>query len=699
MQMMIGVGIELGQNAKDNGVIVPPMGPVSLITHVAGDGWQATHAAPDEVDPALTPAPVTVARRGFDAAGTAQIVDDHVFPTARVRLPYPDQLTLTEDQVALSDFVYADDAIDGVTNASQRPYPKPIAMWLNHDRDRATSAMYTLRLAVAHAHARNGRPVAAVRFIVSDGTAQVTQLVSEMSTISYAASGLSVPHFSAEVDLSGLAQSALLTVDAVIYPWVGEAFTLSLDADAYPSPNLTTLRLLNDRTGAYGTGFAYVDVALGDNASGAVSADAGSAATTPFASVPAAVTALRGFNAANFGRVNDAGGGVVRLVEGVYTQAAFKAQGAAVDIPLVIEAADPAKRATTILTDGGSSTFNGIPPLLKLRNITLRKAGGSVVFLDSGANSAASMLIAENCIWDAGNTNYYGAWAYRVGRLIQINCAIGAGGDPGQGNFFSSEALMGTAIGCQRCAGTMTYQAAGCSDLPEYNLRGPLGARPAMDGVFLGWNVFTNGTTANPIVSISAPIGPRGIAFVGNVVESWGVTTNAAIRLNADSDKNPAQNVVIQHNTVVGERANLLYLDGPVNVEKSAYVRFNLFHRYNVKSDVFASQSGNVGNWAARFKVGWAHNASIEGANNASSFDAISWLGDTACPGEIAGVAPLWQDDRSHSGSDTGGGVYAPLPGSGLPVVPMGQGAYPSDLFGHGILGGQSRIGAIGTTG
>lgn len=697
MQMTIGVGIELGQTTKAALNTVPPAAPPPPVTQILDDGWRAIHPNPSLFDPDAGPTSVFVTRQGFDASAIPTSVTDTLALTTRVRLPYPDQELLSSNDVALSDFVYAGDVLDGVSNNSVAAYPKPIAMWLNHDLERATSNMHILRLAVAHAHARNGKPVAAVKFVASDGTTSIEHVVSTMTATTYPASGLTVPHFAVEIDLSTLAQGALLTVDAVIYPWVGEAFTISVDADSYPSPNLTVLRLLNDRTGAYGASYAYVDAALGNDATAVVSATPSTAQAGPFATVAAAVTGINTFNAASFGRSNDAGGGIVRLVEGVHVHGAFKSQGNAAHIPLVIEAADPSKRDSTVLTDGGSSKFNGIPALLKLRNITLRKAGGSIVFLDSGANSAGSLLVTESCLWDANGTNYYGAWVYRVGRFVQIDCAIGAGGDPKQGNFFSTEAIMVSAIGCERCAGTITYQAAGCTDLPEFTLRSALGARPEMTGVFLGWNVFSNGTTANPIVSASAPIGTRGFAFVGNIVESWGTTTNAAIRLNADSDTNATENLVIQHNTVAGERANLLYLDGTVNVAKAGHIRFNLFHRYNIKSDVFAARGENTGNWPARFKVGWSHNVAIDGSNNASNFSASSWLGDLASSGESVGLEPLWQDDRSHSGANTGGGNYTPLPGSSLPVVPLDQAAYPTDLYGNNIIAGQSRIGAVTT--
>jgi len=698
MQLNIGLGVELGQSAKRALTSEEPATPAFAISLVSADGWQARHPDPDMFDPE-TSAPVIASRQGFDATGGTNRVSDTLKITTRVRKPYPNQSEFAPDSVALSDFVYAGDHVAGASNLSERAYPKPIAMWLNHDREHARGGVHTVRLAVAHAYARLGRPVAAVKFVLSDGQSESVQMVSAMTTLAFSASGLSVPHFAADMDLGGLQAGAMLTVDAVIYPWVGEAFTISTDADAYPSPNLTTLRLLNDRINDYGTAFAYVETETGDDATAVASTDPTLAKTYPFATIVAAVTAIRTFNAVTFGRDADAGGGIVRLGEGIHTCGAIKTPGSAAHVPLILEAADAERRATTILTDGGTSRFNGIPSLLTLRNLTLRKVGGNVVFLDSGASSADSMLVAENCVWDANGTSYYGAWVYRVGRFFQINCAVGAGGDPKHANFFSTEAIMGISIGCKGCAGTMTYQAAGCSELPEFSFRDPVGSRPAMQGVFLGWNIFSNGTTPNPIVNVSSQIGPRGFAFVGNIVESWGTTTNAAIRLNADSNLSATENVVLQHNTIAGERANLLYLDGNGNAVKSAHVRYNIFHRFNIKGDVFATRGENIGNWAARFKVGWAANASLFGANNEEGFGSASWLGEVRSDAEATQVDPVWQDDRSHSGTDQGGGTYIPQVGNNLPVVPLDGAAYPSDLFGNTIIGGQSPVGAVAPAG
>ena len=305
-----------------------------------------------------------------------------------------------------------------------------------------------------------------------------------MSVIAYSGSGLSVPHFSGHLDLSGLMQGELVTVDATIYPWVGDAFTISVDADPYPSPNLTVLTFLNDRTGGYGTAYAYVD-AVG--ASPAVSADPVSARTTPYATVAAAAAAIQSFNSGTFGRAN-ASGGVIRLEPGVHTHANFSATVVG-DVPLVLEAVDPAQTATTIYQDAGSSSSNGIPDRLKLRNITIRRnASGSVIFLDNSATTGSeNMLITEGCTWDDnGSGPSWSAWVYRVGRFWNIDCG---GVDCAHSAIFSSVFKTVIAIGSGNgSVQSATYHAAGCKDLNgTFEINSVVAHRPASVGDFVGW--------------------------------------------------------------------------------------------------------------------------------------------------------------------------------------------------------------------
>lgn len=82
------------------------------ISAVDSTGWQATMPTP--VDLALSA--VSVSRQGYTSAGATTTYSETLYTTKRVRLPYPNQATLTTDTVALDDYVYSTDTLPGVTN-------------------------------------------------------------------------------------------------------------------------------------------------------------------------------------------------------------------------------------------------------------------------------------------------------------------------------------------------------------------------------------------------------------------------------------------------------------------------------------------------------------------------------------------------------------------------------------------------------
>lgn len=651
--------------------------PVPLAS-INADGWTGTYPAPPaSFDPEASPKTVTVTRQGFDATATPVSVTETLTVMTRLRQPYPDQTTLTADQVALSDFVYQGDSIAGVTNASTRPYPKPVAMWLTPDLDRATTGTFTVRLAVAHAHARAGRPVAAVRFIVSDGTASAQVLVSAMTGASYAETGLTVPCFESALDLSGLAEG-ICTVDAVIYPWIGDAFTVSAEGDAWPSPNLAPLRVLNDRLGGYGTAYAYLDPVNGSDATGAASADAPTAAAAPFAGIAAAVAAIRDLNAASFGRA-DAGGGVVRLVDGEHVHAAFAGAAGTTTVPLVIEGAS---RAGTVYRDAGVSTTSSLPGHVVFRNLTLRKTGGSIVFLDG-----SDLLRLDNVRLDLNGQTEYDAWLYRVGRVQVIDSA-----DDGLLGAFGTAAKMVHLIGSRSASdGSALYDAA-ASDMRGAFSVAASGGRVAATGQFFGHCRIWQTDPSKPVVKAGSAIGPRGFALVGSVLEAINDDTSAALWINADGNVDPVENALLIGNTVVGARSNLLYQDtGTATVAKSGYMRFNVHTYRNTKSDVFGADGNLVGNWPFAFNAGARGNVALRGDNAGNAVTGTgNWLGEARALGDRYGsiaapINPDWADDASFYGSGLGGGDYTPGAASELPGIPAGDVAYPLDLAGRAL--------------
>ena len=660
----------------------------TTITTIQADGWRATDDAPPvEYDPVGAPVTLTVTRQGFDTTGAAVPVDDVVTVMKRVREPYPNQGTLTASDAALSDFVYAGDTIAGVTNDSTRAHPQPICYWLDHDLQRAVGQSYTARLAVAHHHARQGRPVAAVKFIATDGVTSVEQTVSAMTSVAYA-SGLSVPCFEAALDLSALMADTLVTIDAVVFPWVGAAFQASVDGSPYPSINFTTMRVLNDA--AYGTAYAYVDATNGSDATGVVSETPATAQAGPYATIDAAASAVQSFNNATFGR-NSASGGIVRLEPGTHTQGDFSSV-AVTDIPLVVEAADPAQKASTIWQDGGANNADINPDLLKVRNVTLQATDDFAVrlFSNNAGAGSSNMLVLDGCSLrkDPAKSSFWAAWINAVGRFWAIEVDSDA---TSAFNVFSSLNTMINQIGCSgRVGGGGVYNAAGCRGEIGYgnNGLGPGSDREVANGQFFGHHHLTL-TTNGRIMNFGQPVGPRGLAVVGSVLEFTGSLSSNTLWVNADGDTKAVENVVVQHVTSVGERINALYNDAGF-AAKSGQFRNSAFEEWNSKSDVFATDGAYVGNWPVIHHVGSEALGFLTGSASADTFGAGSWLGEVQPLGSVTGTsaAPLnpdWADDASADGSGLGGGDYTPGTATELPTIPAGRSAYPFDLKGNAI--------------
>ena len=697
--MFVMMGMGLGQIGAllgaGGGISAPPP-----ITAIAADGWRATYPTPPSLTPLSAPVTVTVSRQGFTPGGLATSVADTLTLMVRLREPYPNQTTLSPDQVSLSDFVYAADSIAGVTNGSELAYPHPIACWLTPDLERARGTTFTARLAVAHAYARLGKPVAAVKFIASDGTNTVEHLVSTMSQRQFA-SGLHAPYFEASINLAILAPATLCTLDVIIYPWVGAAFQASVQGSSYPSVNFTVLRFLNDRSGSYGEAYAYVDASAGNNATALVSATATTAASQPYATVAAAANAIRVFNNATYGR-DDAGGGTVRLVAGehVHSNYAAAASGA---MPLVIEAADPAARATTIYKDSGASVTAGCPQKLRISGITLKKVGASVIFLDNSATLATMdrMLVLENVAVDANGTAAYNSWIYRVGRMWLIDTATISG----MTTAASNTAKHITAVGSSGVVhGSGTYNMIACTSGGGVTAKPGVGNLQPGEGQLVSHCALGTATVANKVMLLEgAAVGPRGLAVIGSVLEHSGGSTSPAFSVFADNDVSPAENVLSLGNTVVGSRMNWLYQDvGTVTVPKRGFLKFTASLYRNTKTDIFGGNANLVGNWPAAFNVGNLSNAALLGDNSGNSITgAGNWLGEAPCLGSVYGspAAPLnaaWVNDQSFGAGGGGSGDYTPGPASALPLIPAGLAPYPVDLKGRALADdGTARIGAV----
>ena len=694
--MHIGLSLGIAPRRARTAVVALPFA-------INANGWTVSYPSPPAIDPVVNPQVFAVMRQGFNAAGQATTVSDSVTLMKRLRQPYPAQASLSADQVSLSDFIYQGDVIAGAVNNSTRAAPKPVAMWLTRDLTRATSNLLTARLAVAHAHGRNGKPVAAVRFIATDGTTTVEQVVGAMSARQWAASGLYAPYFECSLDISALAQGVLCTLDAIIYPWVGPAFRIGTDADSYPSANLSVLKFLNDRTGAYGTAYAYVDAVSGNNATAVTSATPATAAASPYLTIAAAAAAVQSFNNTNFGR-NSASGGVVRLKPGTHARTSFSTV-TVTDLPLVIEADSPANKASVIVTDGGVHLNDSLPDKTVWRNLTLRKTGASISIFDTNSTLATmtNMLALENVHVDLNGQTDYEGWFYRLGRIFAEEIT---GGWPKLFNAFSAHGKHAQLVGCNGAWNASGVHMACAARLTSAKL-GSVASQSntmASKGMFVGHCHLTQLTDAQVLFNHALTVDARGLALVQTVMEQCGGLTGAALAVNADNNTNPVENIIGVGLTVVGARTNILYQDtGTTTIAKSGCWVGCVHRTRNTKSDLFGTQSGaRVGNWPAVFQTGMRHNAILRGGDDSVVPGTTgAWAGEVAAPGGQYGTnaAPLnaaWVSDRSFDGTRAGGGDYTPGAGSVLGTLPGGFVHYPVDMLGRVIpTNGTAVIGAI----
>ncbi|MBU2359447.1 MAG: hypothetical protein KKB02_11030 [Alphaproteobacteria bacterium] len=672
-----------------------------MITAIAADGWQATWPVP----PADVGAgQVTVTRQGFDAAAAPLSAPETLRVLARVR--QPGSVSPSADQVALSDYVYAGDAVAAVTNASVRPYPYAHFAWLVRDRQEVRGNTIFLRIAVAHRHARNGRPVAGVRFIVKDHLgAETALLVTACTPQAYPVSGLTACVYEGTVDISALSavgapssfggtDAKALTIDAEFRPWIGTAHRISTITAGKTADQNTVLTFGNNRDNWRPTLYAYVAVGA---TGGAVSTDAATAATTPFPTTASANTALRNWHMTNTGR-GAMDGCVMRLTEGTHVHTTWAYRAADV-YAMTFENAPGTNPANVIYTDGGATTDTSFVRMVHLRNLTLRKSGTAAVrMLDSGSTDpAVSYLSAQNVVCDGAAPN--GNVIYRYGATYYEGCS--------QGQRYVTANKV---IGCRgRFLAAATTACVGTRD-PNGQISPNTAA--AAEGLFVAWSFITADKSVYlQTVSIGWTTSDLGVALVGNVFEIFGTGSGPAVLINGDGNTSSSRNITMIGNTVVGGRMNLSYTDagGAVRRDHLSVLRFNIFYEKNHKAGDFFAYDGEttnpvrVGNWSVRYGVGSLANTTLQGESRPNAGTAaypMSWFGDVLPTGSTAGtvatpLAVSFANDRS-AGAGTGDGDYRPVGTTDLAVIPAGLTPWPVDLKGHVLAtGGGAVAGAL----
>lgn len=690
--------------------------PAPLISAINGafqtndtGGWSATWASgtPPTFTPDSAPVTFTVSRPGFDTSGSATTYTDTITYTQRVRQAYPSQASLTTNIVALSDVIYSTDTVAGVTNNSPLTSPLPIANWCMPHRLTVGNTV-NLEVVAFHRNARGGKQVACVKFIGTDGTTTVSQIVSAAVISNRSGDQHAVITAACALDLSTLTDVHLITCNAEIYPWIGGAASVAKSATtSVVSGSLERAfspRYFYKNTTILATPtYAYV-ASTGSDTTGVASTTAATAAATPCLTVVGAINKIN----ASAGKVD---GGIVRVVDTVNlgtSPAGNMTQNAGC---VTVTRAPGTAKAAAIVTLGASMTpkigYAGVvSPLtagaLYFTDLTFVRSGS---FLMNGQAANPLEMIFDSVAFDGGSANaaYMGTFA----------------SSSHYGTTFTNLAL-----GTLNPAAPEHRIFRGCTGAPaSTNIEGWLhlgnswttpgvlsqfgqASTPptrTSSGMIAAFNVFTKAPSATGVIDIGATEDISNVAIVQNLFEVCHTTTSQfGIRNMGDTPAiGNSSHILFHNNTVTGfwdvGRNNDLYDNtvGTIRQHKLQSFVGNLLVQFNIKGDVFTSDGTHVGNWSAMYGCGfqgeWTQwvdaNSQGIGGSFAPAYPGLGSSFGTSATVPHAANAAIWTNYQGTTNTGTtpvaglGSGTYTTVNGAPVRGI-VASAVLPFDLAG-----------------
>lgn len=664
----------------------------ALFTAINANGWSAPWAT--GTPPTLTPdsAPLAQARtrQGFNGSCEAVTFSEPVIPTARIRQPYPNQATPTND-VALDDFVYSTDTLAGVENNSTKISPPPIVQWALPDH-RVVGNTLTVDLVAFHRDGRASKPVACISGTATDGSTTVTALTASVIELGHAGDRNPVYGYRLTFDTTPLADNAIITANAKAYPWVGGATSVADSSTGTPDtrgfvPQIFLKNVSKAASPPYGCVNASTGVNATVDANGAasgvtkISTSAATACANPFQTTASAMQAMVAATAVTGGVTS---GGVIRI-QGAVTLATSSAITYQNVGELIVEG-DPGDATAAIIT--GASNVNTRQPFLRYRNIAINRTGGT-----SSMGSGSTKVVLENVAVD--NDNKTGALFNVPFSFLGVTIANAGGTSIANSG---SSAYLTRGVQSSASFAIEAFLVLG-SAIDANTTLSSFSARPPHGGI-VAFNRFMKVTGG--ALDLGTSFSVNGFALVQNVFEWISTTSASAIGLSRDSGSGNLTHMVVAYNTFIGAESfgrNNIFYDESAGVYRTHELNRalgNIWNQINNKSDLFANDGAHVGNWSIYYGAGWLANWSMfidaAGAGPTGSF-AQAYPGRKANIGTSATVRndPQFVDYKGTtlSGSTpvagAGGGDYNLQSGSGaIGLIPVNDNEMlPRDLAGN----------------
>lgn len=580
-------------------------------------------------------------------------------------------------------------------NSSTLDYPAVIGQWAwgHTPAWKRVEADFTFGFMAYHAYGMDSVILSAVgntSLVSTSGTiASKTKHQSPASLLYYESYDLASP-----VALAGYTQGEDITLRARAYPRIGDANSI-IDTDANTTSTddirgLTKITCTCDKTGAL-KDFAVVSTA-GNDTTGAKSTTLATAVASPFLTVGKALASGATVIYCRAGMLDWLGSTPISVTQRNYAIEVAPYPGETVEL----QRQSTWKQYVAKIIE--YRDFSGASEI---------KCVSATGYLDGNSVAGAKVFFRNNRFTATTPCGNPGT-AYRSEGCWWINNTHAADEDF---RGFSTSRL------CYSLTGNKFNAAlAATGNKPIYGLL-------ANDTVHSLWvektstqggpaqsnTIFANNRLRSITVNGSRVLGfgeqsdINGLAIIGNLVEVKTVTSSTSAGFfGADGAMAAMRNILLAHNTIVGERCNVAYNDSGTiaNVRENWSVKDNAFQSYNIKGWTFnhpvnGPQVGRIGNLAQMMGVGYSDNR----------YDGC---GDVAFIGHYRGINTAFQtaanqtfgqmgytDDNSAvsaGGDGTGNGDYLPAVGSALRGHTLRQSYISYDMLGNPI---NQEIGAF----
>lgn len=581
-------------------------GPVSdpIIQSINANGWSVTTTSnPPTMQPDVAPKFLYASRQGFDQTGAAKSYVEGIVLTQRLRQPYPNQASLTSDQVVLSDYLYTTDTIIGsITGASSEASPKPIANWARADRRLVgnTFPKEWAEVAAFHRNARNGEEIACVEWAWTDGVNTVTAKVgsSVVSADPLDLNAVIVYRPPTDIDISSLT-AGQITMNAKFYPWIGDASSVLDSSGGTANSREFCPQAFTKDTALFASPYLiYVDNTLGNDTTGVCSTTTATAEATPALTIPGAIIRARAQMPGN--RID---GLRIRIVNAQTISADVTFNTYQSNHEVIIEPAPGVSKAAANISFGSTANRTLQLQWVRFRGVTLTRTG---TFGFTGKTAGSSKLVLEDVAFDNGSNNatFLTNFAGYFHGLTVMNPAA---------NLFTAgtpeyRLFRGVDYGTMNGGVTTSVERwlmLGCVFRGIATTRGSR----SDSGAIAAFNKFLGCGGGAGLFTYGGSQDVAGAAFVQNVCEWSSATNNPFFRPSADGETGNVTHLVVHQNSFAGfndyGRGNILYNESTAaRTHKLCSFVGNIHVQINTKHDVFKTDGTRIQSWPYAFGVG-----------------------------------------------------------------------------------------------